>query len=163
MGDLILGKVSRLYAFSAYPNQTSLPCRAAGATTGSQEVCSARSSRTKAKPPPFAGAGRRGLQTLPPSPHILRELRRPGGHSEGPNTRSHPELGRENPQRQWYCASRRGRVGRRQALQASDHRNHKPEQIWPSSAQPHSLLPLASAFLSSASRGVEQPGSSSGS
>ena len=27
----------------------------------------------------------------------------PGGHSEGPNTRSHPELGRENPQRQWYC------------------------------------------------------------
>jgi hypothetical protein len=39
----------------------------------------------------------------------------PGGHSEGQNTRSHPELGRENPQRQWYCVSRRGRVGRRQA------------------------------------------------
>ena len=49
-GDLILGKVSRLYAFSAYPNQTSLPCYAAGPTTGSQEVCSAGSSRTTAKP-----------------------------------------------------------------------------------------------------------------
>ena len=39
-------------------------------------------------------------------------LDRPGGHSEGQNTRSHPELGRENPQRRWYCVSRRGRVGR---------------------------------------------------
>ena len=45
-------------------------------------------------------------------------LGRPGGHGEGPNTRSHPELGRENPQRQWYCVSRRGRVGRRQVFQA---------------------------------------------
>src|SRR5215472_18560901 len=42
---------------------------------------------------------------------------RPGGHSEGPNTRSHPELGRENPQRPWYCRSSGGRVGRRQARQ----------------------------------------------
>jgi hypothetical protein len=41
----------------------------------------------------------------------------PGGHSEGPNTRSHPELGRENPQRRWYCVLRRGRAGRRQARQ----------------------------------------------
>ena len=59
--------------------------------------------------------------TLPP--HITRTpsmgaLCRPGGHSEGPNTRSHPELGRENPLRQWYCTSRCGRVGRRQACQA---------------------------------------------
>ena len=45
-------------------------------------------------------------------------LRAPGGHSEGINTRSHPELGRENPQRRWYCVSRRGRAGRRQALAA---------------------------------------------
>src|SRR5205085_1042776 len=29
-----------------------------------------------------------------------------------------PELGRENPQRRWYCVSRRGRVGRRQAIKA---------------------------------------------
>ena len=32
-------------------------------------------------------------------------------------TRSHSELGRETPQRPWYCASRHGRVGRRQANQ----------------------------------------------
>ena len=32
----------------------------------------------------------------------------------GAHTRSHPELGRENPQRRWYCVLRRGRVGRRQ-------------------------------------------------
>ena len=28
---------------------------------------------------------------------------RSGGYSEGQSTRSHPELGRENPQRRWYC------------------------------------------------------------
>ncbi len=33
----------------------------------------------------------------------------------GAPTRSHPELGRETPQRQWYCILRCGRVGRRQA------------------------------------------------
>ena len=51
----------------------------------------------------------------------------PGGHSEGQNTRSHPELGRENPQRRWYCVSRRGRVGRRQARQPpiSSHRSRR--------------------------------------
>ncbi len=49
---------------------------------------------------------------------VLWGPRQPGGHSEGPNTRSHPELGRENPQRRWYCVSRRGRAGRRQALPA---------------------------------------------
>src|SRR4030088_2699557 len=50
LGDLILGKVSRLYAFSAYPDRTSLPSYATGVTTGSQEVGSSRSSRTKDKP-----------------------------------------------------------------------------------------------------------------
>ncbi len=35
----------------------------------------------------------------------------------GDRTRSHPELGRENPQRPWYCVSRRGRVGRCQVFQ----------------------------------------------
>ena len=34
----------------------------------------------------------------------------------GAYTRSHPELGRENPQRQWYCVLRHGRVGRRQVF-----------------------------------------------
>ncbi len=71
------------------------------------------------------GPGPRSRQPLA-SPRALPDQRRacapgrsgrPGGHSEGPNTRSHPELGRENPQRRWYCASRRGRVGRRQARQ----------------------------------------------
>jgi hypothetical protein len=33
----------------------------------------------------------------------------------GVHTRSHPELGRKSPQRQWYFVLRRGRVGRRQA------------------------------------------------
>jgi hypothetical protein len=46
----------------------------------------------------------------------------PGGWStwwsqRGARTRSHPELGRENPPRQWYCVLRRGRVGRRQVHQ----------------------------------------------
>ena len=31
----------------------------------------------------------------------------------------HSELGRENPQRQWYCVLRRGRVGRCQAKKVS--------------------------------------------
>src|SRR6202044_3941493 len=51
LGDLILGKVSRLYAFSAFPDRTSLPSDAPGGTTGSQEVRPPRSSRTKGRPP----------------------------------------------------------------------------------------------------------------
>ena len=61
-------------------------------------------------------------------------LRRPGGHSEGPNTRSHPELGREIPQRQWYFVSRRGRVGRCQACQ---ERHPEPPHA---SAKPHRYI-----------------------
>ncbi len=41
----------------------------------------------------------------------------------GAHTRSHPELGRENPQRRWYCVLRRGRVGRRQTFQAQGQRS----------------------------------------
>ena len=37
----------------------------------------------------------------------------------GARTRSLPELGRENPQRPWYCVSRHGRVGRRQVFQST--------------------------------------------
>ena len=36
----------------------------------------------------------------------------------GARTRSHLELGRENPQRPWYCVLRHGRVGRRQVFQS---------------------------------------------
>src|SRR5947209_1085453 len=59
LGDLILGEVSRLYAFSAYPDRTSLPSYAAGATTGSQEVRPSRSSRTKDRTPQISSAHRR--------------------------------------------------------------------------------------------------------
>ena len=45
-------------------------------------------------------------------------LRRPGGHGGEKCTRSHPELGRETPQRQWYFVSRRGRVGRCQVCKS---------------------------------------------
>lgn len=41
---------------------------------------------------------------------------RPGGYGGGRSTRSHPELGSESPQRQWYFGLSRGRVGRRQAF-----------------------------------------------
>ena len=47
LGDLILERASRLYAFSGYHNRTSLPSRAIGMTTGTQEVRPSRSSRTK--------------------------------------------------------------------------------------------------------------------
>ncbi len=48
-------------------------------------------------------------------------------------TRSHPELGRQTLQRPWYCASRPGRVGRRQARQGQHrsltrHRTHHTAQ-----------------------------------
>ena len=49
-GDLILGRASRLYAFSGYHNRTSLPSRAVGTTAGTQEVRPSRSSRTKDRP-----------------------------------------------------------------------------------------------------------------
>ena len=65
------------------------------------------------------------------SRHIRRQpTAHPGGWStwwsqRGARTRSHPELGRENPPRQWYCVLRRGRVGRRQVHQPPGP-SHKP-------------------------------------
>ena len=44
----------------------------------------------------------------------------------GACTRSHPELGRENPQRRWYCVSRRGRVGHRQVCNSHRDKTHDP-------------------------------------
>ena len=55
-GDLIFGRASRLYAFSGYHNRTSLPSRALGRTTGTQEVRPSRSSRTKDSPPQISYA-----------------------------------------------------------------------------------------------------------
>ena len=45
----------------------------------------------------------------------------------GARTRSHPELGRENPQRPWYCVLRHGRVGRRQVFQSTSSPRARPE------------------------------------
>src|SRR5690348_3066780 len=55
-GNLILERASRLYAFSGYHNRTSLPSRAIGMTTGTQEVRPSRSSRTKDSPPQISYA-----------------------------------------------------------------------------------------------------------
>ena len=88
-----------------------------------------RQDPTRTRPPASAGAGPPDTSSSSSSSHDKRsplargQACRPGGHSEGPNTRSHPELGRENPQRRWYCTSRCGRVGRRQArIPLSPHR-----------------------------------------
>ena len=109
----------------------------------------------------------------------LPALRRPGGHSGGKSTRSHPELGRENPQRPWYCVSRRGRVGRRQVFQGQvfQARVFQARVSAPSrrpSARGRKIPPNADSrrprhiarntpSLENRYRGVEQPGSSSGS
>src|SRR5215470_5907824 len=58
-----------------------------------------------------------------------RVVRRPGGHCEGQYTRSHPELGRENPQRRWYSVLRRGRVGHCQVFQEEQHTASDPDNV----------------------------------
>jgi hypothetical protein len=47
VGNLILKRASRLYAFSAYPFRRSLTSRALGRTTGTRELRPSRSSRTR--------------------------------------------------------------------------------------------------------------------
>ncbi len=56
LGNLILELASRLDAFSAYRIQTWLPGGAAGATTGTPEVCPSRSSRTRESSPQISYA-----------------------------------------------------------------------------------------------------------
>ena len=51
LGDLILGRVSCLDAFSNYLFRTSLPSNAPGGTTRTQVVRSSRSSRTRDNSP----------------------------------------------------------------------------------------------------------------
>ena len=76
-------------------------------------------------------------------------LGQPGGHSEGPNTRSHPELGRENPQRRWYCRSSGGRAGRRQARQPPQPATPPPPIPVPAIPQPHqSPIPISPSPIS---------------
>ena len=57
----------------------------------------------------------------------------------GARTRSHPELGRENPQRPWYCVSRHGRVGRRQVLQSTLNPHTTAGWSSPVARQAHNL------------------------
>ena len=63
--------------------------------------------------------------------------------SRGCNTRSHPELGRETPQRPWYCRSSGGRVGRRQATSPEPspppHTNTNAGWSSPVARQAHNL------------------------
>ena len=56
MGYLILGRASRLDAFSVYPSRTWLPGYAIGMAAGAPAVRPARSSRTKARPPQISYA-----------------------------------------------------------------------------------------------------------
>ena len=102
------------------------PRRQAQAAAPKAMFCRVPSPRPAPKPcRQDRGAARPRPKTLlPVTSPICGALGRPGGHSEGPNTRSHPELGRENPLRQWYCTPRCGRVGRRQA--------RKPPSLSPS-------------------------------
>ena len=58
MGDLILGWVSHLDAFSAYPDRTWLPGNALGRTAGKPEVRPSRSSRTRDRSPQISYAHR---------------------------------------------------------------------------------------------------------
>ena len=58
-GYLISGRVSRLYAFSAYPIRTWLSSYALGRTTGAPEVRPSRSSRTKDSTPQISCAHHR--------------------------------------------------------------------------------------------------------
>jgi hypothetical protein len=73
----------------------------------------------------------------------------------GAYTRSHPELGREIPQRPWYCVSRHGRVGRRQVFQSTPFVPGSPGDL-------HRFSRRSRGYHHH-QRGVEQPGSSSGS
>jgi hypothetical protein len=67
---------------------------------------------------------------------------------QGDQTRSHPELGRQTPQRRWYSVSRHGRVGRRQACQ---------ERTSPSSSQSPEPRPRRAATLAGPERQHPRP------
>ena len=57
----------------------------------------------------------------------------------GACTRSHPELGREIPQRPWYCVLRHGRVGRRQVFQSTHNTHTTAGWSSPVARQAHNL------------------------
>ena len=67
----------------------------------------------------------------------------------GRYTRSHPELGREIPQRQWYCVLRHGRVGRCQVFQAS---TEKPSRSRPPTPRPNAGTTINAGWSSPVAR-----------
>jgi hypothetical protein len=80
----------------------------------------------------------------------------------GARTRSHPELGRENPQRPWYCVLRHGRVGRRQVFQSTLNRPATRRANPRGTPVNQTLSGTHPQSRYTHQRGVEQPGSSSG-
>ena len=79
---------------------------------------------------------------------------------QGDQTRSHPELGRQTPSRQWYSVSRHGRVGRRQACKARRSDNTRQTIETRGSAQAadrRRLVPNAQRFLFNDMK-TERPG-----
>ena len=136
------------------PIQPTGPNRPTGARPPPPGDGSGRHAQQPASDQPPALSGQRSQgQASPSRPHMhtrsrartsfIRSPRRVGWTTwwpwRGAPTRSHPELGRENPQRPWYCVSRRGRVGRRQVLQPT-RKNHTPAG-WssPVARQAHNL------------------------
>ena len=104
----------------------------------------ARADPPDQSPPGLAAAGIASGQDRASRRGTSWRFGQPGGHSEGHNTRSHPELGRENPQRRWYCRSSGGRAGRRQARQTPNpapatrqpHQRSQPQPIPAHTAPP---------------------------
>ncbi len=91
--------------------------------------------------------------------------------SEVPKTRSHPELGRQTPQRPWYCVSRPGRVGRRQARQERSRETNDrvkpgqtPDPSTPAKPSPIHSITIVTCFRISDVRppGVRRPKPSRG-
>ena len=72
---------------------------------------------------------------------------------QGGQTRSHPELGRQTPSRQWYYVSRPGRVGRCQACQG-----HKVQILFTTKQNKRALPPQNGApFRSLKSSSQDEP------
>jgi hypothetical protein len=79
-------------------------------------------------------------------------------------TRSHPELGRQTLQHRWYCVLRPGRVGRCQACEGRRFLFHAGLYRTAGFACETRRLRMARLLCQRRHcRGVEQPGSSSGS
>ena len=115
-------------------------CTKPTGTNRSNETLDRKPSACSGKPPPTR-ARRHQRPPTHPTPALLAWW-----SWRGTKTRSHPELGRQSPKRQWYCALRRGRVGRRQASKAPPPSNPKHTAGWssPVARQAHNLKVVGS-------------------